>query len=75
MAYESSHFRAGSRVPAVGKVEYKRGTDADVINQRHFYLSWLMDHRAEFEHLVRDRLGSTAAPQVLWSAPRRPGRS
>ncbi|MCC9157087.1 DUF5655 domain-containing protein [Streptomyces parvulus] len=35
-----------------------------------FYLSWLVDHRAEFEHLVRDRLGVTAASQVLWSGPR-----
>ncbi|MYV46990.1 hypothetical protein GT031_15675 [Streptomyces sp. SID2888] len=29
-----------------------------------------MDHRAEFERLVRDRLGVTAASQVLWSGPR-----
>ncbi|MFD4117524.1 DUF5655 domain-containing protein [Streptomyces niveus] len=51
-------------------VEYKRGVDAGVINQGLFYVSWLTDHRAEFEHLVRDRLGSTAAAQVLWSGPR-----
>ncbi|WP_186779010.1 DUF5655 domain-containing protein [Streptomyces salinarius] len=51
-------------------VEYKRGTDAGVINQGLFYLAWLMDHRAEFEHLVRDRLGVAAASQVLWSSPR-----
>ncbi|MFC9856279.1 MULTISPECIES: DUF5655 domain-containing protein [unclassified Streptomyces] len=51
-------------------VEYKRGTDAGVINQGLFYLSWLMDHRAEVEQLVRDRLGATAASEVLWSAPR-----
>ncbi|MFB8440511.1 DUF5655 domain-containing protein [Streptomyces niveus] len=51
-------------------VEYKRGVDVGVINQGLFYLSWLMDHRAEFEHLVRDRLGSTSAAQVLWSGPR-----
>lgn len=51
-------------------VEYKRGTDAGVINQGLFYMSWLMDHRREFEHLVRDRLGPTAAAQVLWSGPR-----
>ncbi|AQU64915.1 DUF5655 domain-containing protein [Streptomyces niveus] len=51
-------------------VEYKRGVDAGVINQGLFYLSWLMDHRAEFEHLVRDQLGATAASQVLWSGPR-----
>lgn len=68
--YESSQFRAGSRAPAVGKVEYKRRTDAGVIHQGLFYLSWLLDHRAEFERLVRDRLGVTAASQVLWSVPR-----
>ncbi|WP_047121752.1 DUF5655 domain-containing protein [Streptomyces leeuwenhoekii] len=51
-------------------VEYKRGLDAGVINQGLFYLSWLVDHRAEFEHLVRDRLGGPAAAQVLWSNPR-----
>ncbi|GAA2442281.1 DUF5655 domain-containing protein [Streptomyces pulveraceus] len=51
-------------------VEYKRGTDAGVINQGLFYLAWLMDHRAEVECLVRDRFGATAASQVLWSAPR-----
>uniref|UniRef100_A0AAU2ABJ3 DUF5655 domain-containing protein n=1 Tax=Streptomyces sp. NBC_00093 TaxID=2975649 RepID=A0AAU2ABJ3_9ACTN len=51
-------------------IEYKRGTDAGVINQGLFYLSWLLDHRAEFGHLVRDRLGATAATQILWGAPR-----
>ncbi|MDX2403973.1 DUF5655 domain-containing protein [Streptomyces microflavus] len=51
-------------------VEYKRGTDAGVINQGLFYLAWLMDHRREFEHMVRDRLGGTTASQVLWSSPR-----
>ncbi|WP_432012611.1 DUF5655 domain-containing protein [Streptomyces cucumeris] len=51
-------------------VEYKRGTDAGVINQGLFYLAWLLDHRAEFERLVRDRLGVKAASQVLWSSPR-----
>ncbi|WP_435798485.1 DUF5655 domain-containing protein [Streptomyces decoyicus] len=29
-----------------------------------------MDHRSEFERLVRDRLGAQAAAQVLWSGPR-----
>ncbi|MGW1605210.1 DUF5655 domain-containing protein [Streptomyces eurythermus] len=51
-------------------VEYKRGVDAGVINQGLFYLSWLVDHRAEFQRLVRDRLGAPAAAQVLWSSPR-----
>jgi hypothetical protein len=48
-------------------VEYKRGTDAGVINQGLFYLSWLMDHRAEFQHLVRDRFGVRTE---TWSGPR-----
>jgi RecB family endonuclease NucS len=51
-------------------VEYKRGLDAGVINQGLFYLSWLVDHRPEFEHLVRGRLGATSATHVLWSSPR-----
>ncbi|EFG10337.1 Hypothetical protein SCLAV_5264 [Streptomyces clavuligerus] len=29
-----------------------------------------MDHRTEFQHLVRDRLGDEAAGQILWSNPR-----
>lgn len=51
-------------------VEYKRGVDAGVIHQGLFYLVWLMDHRAEFEHLVRGRHPVPAADQVLWSGPR-----
>ncbi|GAA3030408.1 hypothetical protein GCM10020000_03910 [Streptomyces olivoverticillatus] len=51
-------------------VEYKRGRDANVINQGLFYLAWLVDHKAEFQLLVRERLGAEAASQVLWSAPR-----
>lgn len=51
-------------------VEFKRGTDAGVIHQGLYYMAWLMDHKAEFRPLVRDRLGVTAASQVLWSGPR-----
>ncbi|WP_367437980.1 DUF5655 domain-containing protein [Streptomyces celluloflavus] len=58
------------RAPAVGKIEYKRGTDAGVINQGLYYMSWLTAHRSTFDSLVRDRLGASAAAQVLWSAPR-----
>ena len=54
--------------PAV--IEYKRGTDVGVIHQGLFYLAWLMDHKDAFRHLGRERLGATAASQVLWSAPR-----
>ncbi|MFI7406520.1 endonuclease NucS domain-containing protein [Streptomyces sp. NPDC049541] len=51
-------------------VEYKRGTDADVINQGLYYMAWLMAHKNAFRSLVRDRLGAPAASQILWSAPR-----
>ncbi|WP_044370413.1 DUF5655 domain-containing protein [Streptomyces noursei] len=51
-------------------VEYKRGTDSGVINQGLYYLSWLLAHRDAFRALVRDRLGATAASQILWSTPR-----
>lgn len=51
-------------------VEYKRDRSENVINQGLFYLDWLMDHRGNFEILVRDRLGNEAATQIEWSAPR-----
>lgn len=51
-------------------VEYKRGTDAGVINQGLYYVAWLTNHKDAFRSLVRDRLGVTAASQILWSAPR-----
>ncbi|MGQ4484239.1 endonuclease NucS domain-containing protein [Streptomyces sp. SAS_281] len=51
-------------------VEYKRGTDAGVINQGLYYMAWLVNHKDVFRNLVRDRLGVTAASQILWSAPR-----
>nr|WP_168518015.1 DUF5655 domain-containing protein [Streptomyces sp. S1D4-11]QIZ02039.1 transporter [Streptomyces sp. S1D4-11] len=70
VVYESSQFRAGAQAPAVGNVEYKRGTDAGAINQGLYYMAWLMSHKDAFRSLVRDRLGATAASQILWSAPR-----
>lgn len=51
-------------------VEYKRGVDAGVIHQGLFYMAWLLDHRDEFERLVRARFGVTAASQILWRSPR-----
>jgi hypothetical protein len=48
--------------------EYKRSTNENVINQGLFYLDWLLDHRAEFERLVSERIGSEA--QVEWANPR-----
>lgn len=51
-------------------IEYKRDRSENVINQGLFYLDWLMDHRGDFEILVRDRYGKDAAQQIEWSAPR-----
>ncbi|MEW2583035.1 DUF5655 domain-containing protein [Streptomyces virginiae] len=51
-------------------IEYKRATDPGVLSQGLFYMAWLMDHRTEFQVLVRERLGMAAASQILWSAPR-----
>lgn len=51
-------------------IEYKRDRSENVINQGLFYLDWLMDHRGDFELLVRDRYGKEAADQIEWSAPR-----
>ncbi|MFG3282139.1 DUF5655 domain-containing protein [Streptomyces sp. NPDC048111] len=51
-------------------VEYKRGMDAGVISQGLFYMAWLASHKDAFRVLVRDRLGATAASQILWSAAR-----
>ena len=51
-------------------VEYKRHTNENVINQGLFYLDWLMDHRAEFQWLVMERLGKEIAERIDWSGTR-----
>ena len=51
-------------------IEYKRERSENVINQGLFYLDWLVDHRGDFELLVRDRCGKELARQIEWSAPR-----
>jgi len=51
-------------------IEYKRNSNANVINQGLFYLDWLMDHKAELEQLVQKQFGQEAVDQLDWSAPR-----
>jgi len=53
-------------------IEYKRASNESIINQGLFYLDWLMDHRAEFEKVVRmhSELGPEYANKVEWSNPR-----
>lgn len=51
-------------------IEYKRATNANVINQGLFYLNWLIGHRGDFEMLVLKKLGVETAQAVEWSTPR-----
>lgn len=51
-------------------IEYKKATNANVINQGLFYLDWLLDHRGDFELLVTKRLGADKAAAIDWSSPR-----
>jgi predicted transport protein len=51
-------------------IEYKRDRSESVINQGLFYLEWLMDHRGDFELLVRDRYGKESADAIEWATPR-----
>ena len=48
-------------------IEYKRSSDRNVIPQVLSYLYWLDDHRAEFESLVRKRLGEPVSDHTDWS--------
>lgn len=57
-----------NRCPVI--LEYKRTSNENVINQGLFYLNWLLDHKAEFEALVRGRMGDEAARGIEWDAPR-----
>jgi predicted transport protein len=49
-------------------VEYKNVESSDLINQSLFYLSWIHDHRGDFEIAVQRALGGKV--EVDWSAVR-----
>jgi len=51
-------------------IEYKRNTNASVINQGLFYLDWLLDHKAEFEMMVLKQFGQKVVDTVDWTGPR-----
>lgn len=51
-------------------VEYKRHSNENVINQGLFYLDWLLDHRAEFQLLVMEKLGNEIAHGIDWAGTR-----
>jgi predicted transport protein len=49
-------------------IEYKKVVSSDLINQSLFYLSWIDDHRGDFELAARKVLGNKVV--VDWSAIR-----
>lgn len=49
-------------------IEYKIIESSDLVNQSLFYLSWIDDHRGDFQVLVNDKLGSNQ--KVDWSSIR-----
>jgi predicted transport protein len=51
-------------------IEYKRHSNENVINQGLFYLDWLLDHRAEFQLLVMEKLGNGTAHGIDWAGTR-----
>src|SRR5439155_17639305 len=46
-------------------IEYKKVESSDLINQSLFYLSWIYDHRGDFQVAVQKALGSSI--EVDWS--------
>jgi predicted transport protein len=46
-------------------IEYKKVESSELINQSLFYLSWIHDHRGDFEIAVQKSLGKSA--EVDWS--------
>jgi predicted transport protein len=49
-------------------IEYKKVESSDLINQSLFYLSWLYDHKGDFELAAQNTLGSDV--KVDWSGVR-----
>lgn len=51
-------------------IEYKRHSNENVMNQGLFYLDWLLDHRAEFQLLVMEKIDDEAAQGINWAGTR-----
>lgn len=51
-------------------IEYKCHSNENVMNQGLFYLDWLLDHRAEFQLLVMEKLGNDVAHDIDWAGTR-----
>lgn len=51
-------------------IEYKRFNDENIICQGLYYLDWLLDHKAEFVLLAREKLGADAPAQIEFGGGR-----
>lgn len=49
-------------------IEYKLDSHSNVINQGLFYLDWFMEHKADFDILCREKLGTKV--DIDWDNPR-----
>ena len=49
-------------------IEYKKAKSSDVINQALYYKNWLMDHKAAFKLLCKEKLEEDI--KIDWSDPR-----
>lgn len=51
-------------------IEYKRSTNENVVNQGLYYLDWLLDHKAEFQLLVQEKISKETAKKIEWGSAR-----
>jgi len=51
-------------------IEYKKSSKDNVINQGLDYLTWIVEHKGDFEILVLDTLGDEERKKIDWSTPR-----
>jgi predicted transport protein len=51
-------------------IEYKKSAKDNVINQGLDYLTWIVEHKGDFEILVLETLGDEVRKKVDWSTPR-----
>ncbi len=51
-------------------LEFKKNQNDNIINQGLSYLRWLLGHKADFEILLKNKLGSNNSVEVDWDSPR-----
>ena len=51
-------------------IEFKRTTNENVVNQGLYYLDWLLDHKAEFQLMVMEKVGKDTAINIEWDNAR-----